>query len=147
MEHWYLFILAGLCAGMVSSLFGVGAGIVMVPLLVMGFGLAQKSAQGTALVVMIPMALVGAIRYKLNPEIEVSLPVSALMGLGGVVGALIGSQLVFSIPSLVLKRMFAVFIIIAGLNMFIKTLKKSAKPIDPSLSHVSTDEERPDEPI
>lgn len=124
MEHWYLFILAGLLAGIISSLFGVGAGIVTVPILALGFNLAQKSAQGTALFVMIPMALVGAIRYKLNPEIEVNLPVAGMMALGGVVGALIGSQLVFNIPNVVLKRMFAVFIIIAGINMLYKTRRK-----------------------
>jgi uncharacterized membrane protein YfcA len=46
------------------------------------------------------------------------------MALGGVIGALIGSQIVFNIPNVVLKRMFAVFIIIAGINMLYKTRKK-----------------------
>jgi len=124
MEYWYLILLAGLVAGIISSLFGVGAGIVTVPILVLGFELTQKSAQGTALFVMIPMALVGAIRYKLNPEIEVNLALAGLMAVGGVVGALIGSQIVFNIPNVVLKRMFAVFIIIAGINMLYKSRKK-----------------------
>lgn len=131
MEYWYLFLLAGLLAGIISSLFGVGAGIVMVPILVLGFSLGQKSAQGTALFVMIPMALVGAIRYKLNPEIEVNIGIAGLMAIGGVVGALIGSQLVFNIPNIVLKRMFAIFIILAGLNILHKTRKKPGldKPV------------------
>ena len=40
-----------------------------------------------------------------------------LMAIGGVVGAIIGSQLVFNISPIVLKRMFGVFIILAGINM------------------------------
>lgn len=121
MEHWYLFLLAGLIAGIVSSLFGVGAGIVMVPILTLGFCLGQKSAQGTALMVMIPMVIVGAVRYKLNPDIEINMVASGLMAVGGVVGAVIGSQLVFNISPIVLKRMFGVFIILAGINILFKT--------------------------
>ncbi len=123
MEYWYLFLLAGLVAGIVSSLFGVGAGIVMVPLLTLGFAFGQKSAQGTALMVMIPMVIVGAIRYKLNPDVEINMAVSGLMAIGGVVGAIIGSQLVFNISPIVLKRMFGVFIILAGINILLKTRK------------------------
>jgi uncharacterized membrane protein YfcA len=122
-EYWYLFLLAGLVAGIVSSLFGVGAGIVMVPILALGFGLGQKSAQGTALMVMIPMVIVGAVRYKLNPNIEINMVVSGLMAVGGVVGAVIGSQLVFNISPVVLKRMFGIFIILAGINILLKTRK------------------------
>ncbi|MDH3346062.1 MAG: sulfite exporter TauE/SafE family protein [Kiritimatiellaceae bacterium] len=125
MEHWYLFLLAGLLAGIVSSLFGVGAGIVMVPLLTLGFAFGQKSAQGTALMVMIPMVIVGALRYKLNPDIEINMTVSGFMAIGGVVGAIIGSQLVFNISPIVLKRMFGVFIILAGINILLKTRKSS----------------------
>jgi uncharacterized membrane protein YfcA len=121
MEYWYLYLLAGLLAGIVSALFGVGAGIVMVPLLVLGFGFAQKSAQGTALFVMIPMALAGALRYYLNPDIEINLSIAVLMALGGVAGAVIGSQLVFNMPPILLRRLFAVFVIISGLYMLYKT--------------------------
>ena len=94
------------------------------PILVLGFSLAQKNAQGTALFVIIPMALVGAIRYKLNPDIVVNFGMVGFMAAGGVVGALIGSQIVFNIPNMVLKRMFSVFIIIVGLNMLYKTREK-----------------------
>lgn len=140
MEHWYLFLLAGLVAGIVSSLFGVGAGIVMVPLLTLVFCFGQKNAQGTALMVMIPMVIVGAVRYKLNPDIEINMAVSGLMAIGGVAGAIIGSQLVFNISPIVLKRMFGIFIILAGINILLKTRKPSvAAP--PSTEQVSGEEQ------
>jgi uncharacterized membrane protein YfcA len=126
MENWYLYIFAGIAAGVISSMFGVGGGILMVPILVLGFSFGQKSAQGMSLLIMLPMALAGAIRYKLNPDIPINLPVCGLMALGGIAGAMIGTHLVFNIPQILLKRMFAVFIILTGIHMIIKTLPKSA---------------------
>jgi len=123
-ETWILFILAGIAAGIVSSMFGVGGGVLMVPILVLGFSFGQKSAQGMSLCIMLPMALVGAIRYKLNPDIPINLPVCGLIALGGIAGAMIGSHLVFDIPEIILKRVFAVFIIITGIYMIIKTLPR-----------------------
>ncbi len=124
MENWYLYIFAGIAAGIISSMFGVGGGVLMVPILVLGFSFGQKSAQGMTLFIMLPMALAGAIRYKLNPDVPINLPVCGIMALGGIAGAMIGTQIVFNIPQVVLKRIFAVFIICTGIYMIIKTLPK-----------------------
>ena len=128
MEQWYLYILAGIVAGIISSMFGVGAGILIVPVLAIGFAFGQKSAQGMTLFIMIPMALAGAIRYYLNPDIPINLPVCGMVALGGVLGAIIGSNIVFNIPNVILKRMFACFIILVGINILVKSfLNRSAK--------------------
>lgn len=126
MENWYLYILAGLAAGIMSSLFGVGGGILMVPILALGFSFGQKSAQGMSLFIMLPIALAGAIRYKMNPDIPINLTVCGLMALGGIAGAMLGTHLVFNISQVMLKRMFAVFIILTGIHMFIKSFAKPA---------------------
>ena len=126
MENWYLYILAGLATGILSSLFGVGGGILIVPILVLGFSFGQKSAQGMSLFIMLPIALAGALRYKLNPDIPINLPVCGMMALGGIVGAIIGTHLVFNIPQILLKRIFAVFVIITGIHMFMKSYAKPA---------------------
>lgn len=122
MGIWVWYVLGGVAAGTLSSMFGVGAGILLVPMLTIGFGFEQKSAQGMALAIMVPMAITGAIRYKLNPDIPLSAAVVAVMAIGGIGGALIGSKLVFAIPNLVLKRMFACFMILVGINMLIKSI-------------------------
>ena len=128
MEQWYLYIIAGLAAGILSSMFGVGSGILMIPILTIAFAFGQKSAQGMALALMVPMALVGALRYYFNPEVEINLKLLGLLTVGGVVGAVVGSQIIFGISDVVLKRMFAVFIIITGIHMFMKSYSKpSAK--------------------
>lgn len=121
MDQWVLYILAGIAAGIISSMFGVGAGILVVPVLAVGFAFGQKSAQGMALFIMIPMALAGAIRYYLNPNIPINLRVCGLVAIGGVLGAIIGSKIVFNIPNLILKRMFACFIILVGINILVKS--------------------------
>ena len=121
MEQWYLYVLAGIAAGIVSSTFGVGAGILIVPILAIGFCFEQKSAQGMALFVMAPMALAGAIRYHINPDIPINLPVVGMVAVGGVLGAMVGSHIVFNIPDIVLKRMFACFIILVGINILVKS--------------------------
>lgn len=132
MEYWYLYILGGIAAGILSSMFGVGAGILVVPMLAIGFGYAQKSAQGMALIIMIPMALAGAIRYKLNPDIPINLPVAGVIAAGAVAGAFIGSRIAFGLSNILLKRMFACFIILVGINILVKSFLGSrptqAKP-------------------
>jgi len=128
MEQWVLYILAGIIAGIISSMFGVGGGILMVPILAVGFAFGQKSAQGMSLFIMLPMALAGAIRYYLNPDIPINLPVAGVVAVGGVLGAIIGSKIVFNIPNVILKRMFACFIILVGINMLVKSfLNRPAK--------------------
>ena len=121
MDIWVWYVLAGIAAGVLSSLFGVGAGILLVPLLSIAFGFGQKDAQGMALAVMVPMALAGAIRYHLNPNIQLNLSVAGIVAIGGVLGAIIGSQIVFGMSNLLLKRMFACFIIVVGINMLVQS--------------------------
>ena len=115
---WWVFILLGLCAGIVSGTLGLGAGIILVPVLVLLCGFGQKSAQGMALAVMVPMALVGAFRYWKNPEIEVNIGVVGLIVCGALVGTLFGTELAARLPSQDLRRVFAIVLVLVGIRMF-----------------------------
>ncbi len=116
-QGWWSFVALGVCAGVVSGMLGVGGGVVIIPALVLVMGLPQKSAQGMCLAAMIPMVAVGAIRYKLNPSIEVNMASAALLALGGVAGAFVGVEIVTRLPGNVLRKVFACFIIAVGLRM------------------------------
>mgnify|MGYP001140574443 CR=1 FL=1 len=116
---WWLFIVLGICAGLVSGTLGLGAGVVFVPALVLLWGFGQKSAQGTALAVMVPMTLVGALRYWRNPEIDMSLTIILLIVLGALIGALAGTELAGRLPGHVLRKVFAIFLVIVAVRMFI----------------------------
>ena len=115
----------GIAAGMLSGLFGVGGGVIMVPALVLLIALPQKTAQGMSLAVMVPMALFGAWRYWQQPNIGMNMGVVALLAIGALVGTLAGTEIAVRLPEHVLRRSFAVFLIIVAIRML---LIPDAKP-------------------
>jgi uncharacterized membrane protein YfcA len=75
--------LLGLFAGVASSLLGIGAGVVLVPVLSLTWDKMhdspQKLAQGTALALMVPMALAGALRYHFGTcenDLRIAMPIA-----------------------------------------------------------------------
>lgn len=115
---WWALLIVGLLAGILSAALGVGSGILIVPALVILLAVPQKSAQGTALAVMVPMALLGAYLYWRDAAIHISLPVAGLLAAGALVGVFVGKSIVSHVPAIWLRRGFAVFMIIVAVRMF-----------------------------
>ena len=130
---WWVFIVLGICAGIISGALGLGSGTIVVPVLVLLFGFGQKNAQGTALAVMVPMALVGALRYWQNPVIELNVVIIGLIICGAVVGVLVGAELASMLPAHVLRKVFAIFLIIVAVRMFTYSSKSLKSNADNSL--------------
>jgi uncharacterized membrane protein YfcA len=65
-EQYLLLGLCGLGIGVLSGLAGLGGGVFIVPLLVTGFGVSQRIAQGTSLIAVLPTAAIGAIIHEAN---------------------------------------------------------------------------------
>ena len=105
-------------------------------MLLCGFG--QKSAQGMALAVMVPMTLVGALRYWKNPEIEINVVIVGLIICGALVGVLAGTELASRLPSHILKKVFAAVLIIVAVKMFITPTKPTQLSLDNSLTEQKT---------
>jgi hypothetical protein len=105
----------GAGAGLVSGLFGVGGGIVLVPFLVLVRGWDQKRAQATSLVMVAMAATAGLIQYAIAGNV-VWLAGAAIL-VGGLVGAVIGSALVARLQTWILQIGFAVLLVAAGLRM------------------------------
>ena len=122
-SSWWIFIVLGIGAGIISGALGLGSGTIVVPALVLLFDFGQKSAQGTALAVMAPMALIGALRYWQNPEIELNMVIIGLIICGSIAGALVGVELAGMLPANVLRRVFAIFLIIVAVKMFMTSEK------------------------
>ena len=124
--NWWAFALLGVVAGVICGTLGLGSGAVVVPTLVLVpiFAFEQKSAQGTALALMVPMALVGAFRYWRDPAIDVNLSIVALIALGALPGVLVGTHLVGLISGNALRKIFAVFLAIVAVKMFTASPKK-----------------------
>ena len=125
---WWALVVLGLAAGVVSGMLGVGSGIIIVPALTLVFAMQQKSAQGTALAVMVPMALMGAFRYWQNPAIRIDFGTVGLLAAGALVGALVGAAIAGRVSGPWLRRIFAVFVLAVGIKMFLTTFKRPAAP-------------------
>ena len=132
---WWAFVLLGILAGVASGLLGIGGGVIMVPALVLLFaGFGQKTAQGTALAVMIPVVTVGALRYMQNPDVTINWAVVILIAAGAIAGTLMGTALVAKLPVNFIRKCFAVMMLVIAVKLFIS---KSPAPA------IETAEEQP----
>ena len=110
----------GLVAGLLSGMFGVGGGVIIVPALVLLVGMAQKRASNTSLAVIVPVAVVGIISYAVSGHLNVTAWVPGLiLGAGGVLGSLIGARLLPRVPVPVLQLGFAALLVVAIVSLFL----------------------------
>lgn len=108
--------LVGLGAGLTSGLFGVGGGIVIVPALMILWGIEAHKAIGVSLAVILPTAAVGMWRHWQAGNVDFRL--ALLLVMGSVVGGYIGAGLATQLPADTLKRIFGGFLILIGLKLF-----------------------------
>jgi len=108
-------ILAGLTAGIISGM-GIGGGLLLIPVLTLVLGYGQKMAQGINLLYFIPTGMVALYVHYKNKAIDVRLAIK--LASYGIIGAIIGSILVGILPADILRRLFAIFIMIMGLFEF-----------------------------
>ena len=108
------FIAIGLGAGVLSGLFGIGGGVVIVPLLIFLAKMQPITATGTSLAaLLLPVGALGAYEYYRRGNLNV--PAALWIALGLFFGAYVGAKLAHELSPLQLRRAFAVFLlIIAG---------------------------------
>ncbi|MDX1691671.1 MAG: sulfite exporter TauE/SafE family protein [Acidimicrobiia bacterium] len=121
------FVALGLAAGTLAAILGVGGGIVYVPALVALFAFPQHIAQGTSLAIIVPSMVVAAITHSRAGRVDWGL--GAVLGLGGVVGGLVGAEIALSLDALLLRRLFAAFLVLMVLRMLHKTRSAAHQPI------------------
>ena len=108
----------GLAGGFFSALFGVGGGIVVVPLLVLLAGLDGKPATGTSLVAIGFAALFGVIAFTALGRIEWA--EAALVGLPAMLGAVAGTWLQQRVSSRLLVVLFAILLVAVAVELFVQ---------------------------
>ena len=107
----------GLGAGVLSGLFGIGGGIVMVPALVL-VGLGQHRAQATSLAAIVPIAIVGAALFGRADSIDVGAAI--FLAFGSLVGARAGALLMHRLSEVVLARVFAVLLVVVAALLLVR---------------------------
>ncbi len=112
------FLLLGLLAGILSGLLGLGGGILLVPALVLIFGLTQHGAQGTTLALMVPpIGLLAAWTYYKQGYVDVK--IAALICVGFFFGGLLGAKFATAINATLLKKLFGVALLITAVKMIL----------------------------
>jgi uncharacterized membrane protein YfcA len=115
--YWLALVGTGLIGGLLSGVFGVGGGIVMVPLLIALAGMDQRRAATTSLAAIVPTSIVGSLSYLAAGQID--LGAGAIIAVGAVVGAVIGSTLLRRISLSWLRWMFIALLLVVAARMLL----------------------------
>jgi len=112
-------IIIGLLAGFLSGVMGVGGGVIMIPLMALFLGLTQHQAQGTSLSVLaVPVTLLAAFTY--YKEGYVDWKNAAIIAVFFVVGGFFGAKIAVNLDQRMLKKIFAIVLIIIAVKMLIE---------------------------
>ena len=125
----------GLGAGVLSGMFGIGGGLVIVPALILFFHETPKTAVGTSLfALMWPVGLLGVIEYWKTGHMKVLEGLCIAVGL--FIGAYFGARITLNSPTTTMKRLYAVFLLVVGVYFLYTT--RSTPAAKPSTSTSSS---------
>jgi uncharacterized membrane protein YfcA len=105
-------IVAGLAAGVMAGLFGVGGGILFVPVLTLVLGLSQINAEATSLLAIIPTVAAGT--WTQQRYGNVRWRAAAVIGVAASVGVEAGVRIATALPEDTLRRLFGVLMIVVA---------------------------------
>lgn len=113
MEQPIAMLAVGLAAGVLSGMFGIGGGVVIVPVLVTLFGFGMQEAVGTSLAALLmPVGIFAAIAYHRAGKLRINTAVLVAIGLAS--GAAFGAEIALRLQGDDLQRIYAVFLLYAG---------------------------------
>jgi uncharacterized membrane protein YfcA len=114
-RRWWVYVLAvgvGCLGGVLAGLFGVGGGILFVPLFVLALGLPQLDAAATSLLAMLPATYLGAWRQTRYGNL--AWRPAVVIGLVSVVGVEAGIRVAESLPEPTLRKIFGAFLLVTA---------------------------------
>lgn len=118
-------IVLGVAVGILSGLLGIGGGAIVVPSLMLLFGVSDLVAKGTSLLMMLPTALSGT--WGNWRHGNVNLKAAIAIGLPACVTTTLGAWVAHLIPPLTGNILFAVFLAFVALRMFLEAVRKDKK--------------------
>ena len=121
-----MYLVLGAVLGTLGGLFGIGGGLIAIPVLGVFFGLDQQIAQGTALVMVVPNVMLALWRYHQRNRIELrhALPLASM----GFCFAWLGSIWAVGIDAQVMRIGFVAFLVALSSYNLLRMFMASAKP-------------------
>ncbi len=114
-----IILLIGVGAGVLSGLFGIGGGTVIVPALILIARFDPVTATGTSLAALVlPVGILGAVEYYRNGHLDVRY--ALLIAIGLFAGAWFGARIAQGLQPMVARRLFAVFLVIVAIRLWFK---------------------------
>ena len=118
-----LVLAIGLAAGILSGVFGIGGGVIIVPALIYMAGFRQHSATGTSLAVLLPPIGIGAMweyyRHG-NVDLRVAMIMAVAVFAGGWIGALVANR----VSGPYLRLAFGLFVVVLGVSLIYGALRR-----------------------
>jgi uncharacterized membrane protein YfcA len=112
-----IYVFIGIAAGILSGLFGIGGGVVIIPALMILQGFSQLKAQGTSLVALLPpVGLLAFLEYYKRGNTD--LYAGVIICIAMVISAKFGAQLANTLPLDIMRKAFGIFIILIGVKTF-----------------------------
>lgn len=128
---WLIYIGLGICAGTLAGLFGVGGGLIIVPVLIMAFkiqglggDLMAHMAIGTSLATIVFTSLSSIQTHNKNKEIDWSLALT--LSVGAVIGVWLGGYTADKLSGSMLQRIIGVFALAMAVKMAVNFTPKKA---------------------
>lgn len=119
MNNLIYLLLAGFVSGIVGGM-GMGGGTLLIPILTIFLQFQQKNAQAINLISFIPMSIVALFIHVKNKLVDFKVGIPIIFS--GVVFSIIGSIIASSLGNGILQKIFAVFLLIIGVNQSIQTI-------------------------
>jgi uncharacterized membrane protein YfcA len=115
----FVLLVIGLIAGLMSGFLGIGGGIIIIPALVYILGYSQQNAQGTSLGLLLPpIGLLAVLNYHKSGFVNIK--AAAIMCVSFIIGSYISSKLAVNLPEVILKKVFASFLLFYSLKLFLE---------------------------
>ncbi len=114
-----LYLLLGIAVGVFSGIVGIGGGILIIPALVYFFHMSQHKAQGTSLgALLAPIGLLAFWQYYRVGNVDGK--AAFFIALGFFLGGWLGGYWAQAIPDVLMRRIFAVLLIVVGIQMLLR---------------------------
>ena len=115
-----LTVIIGFLSGIISGM-GIGGGAILIPALILTYGIEQKLAQGINLVYFLPTAVIALIVHIKKKNVDIK--TAAIIGACGIIGAIGGSLIAMRLSNHSFQRFFGIFLLLIGIREIYKGIK------------------------